>query len=93
MNTAILSAKAAMLRALPSTARTRAVRMANAEVIRLDKKSGVKSIEVIRGIVWLTGTPADGDIILQEDDRFVLSTSWPYVLQALNEAEIVLRSA
>ena len=63
------------------------------EVIRVEKKSGVNSIEVMRGMVWLTSTPANGDVILQSGDRYELGTAWPFVLQALEDAELSLRSA
>jgi hypothetical protein len=47
-------------------------------------------LKVREGIVWLTGTPADSDVILQRGDRFVLDERWPFVLQAMEDAEIDL---
>jgi hypothetical protein len=47
-------------------------------------------VNVRRGIVWLTGTPACGDIILRCGSRFELGDQWPFVLQALQDSEIEL---
>ena len=53
------------------------------EVIRLEQRSGIKRIEIKTGIVWLTSTPAKGDILLKAGDVFECENNWPYVLQAL----------
>lgn len=64
--------------------------MKRGEVIRLEKDSGVRNIETKNGLVWLTGTPADGDVLLQNAEQFELRNQWPYVIQALEEAELSL---
>jgi Protein of unknown function (DUF2917) len=47
-------------------------------------------LKVREGIVWLTGTPAVGDVILRIGDRFVLDERWPFVVQAMEDAVIDL---
>lgn len=66
------------------------VRLPREKVIRLEKSSGVKSIEVRNGIVWLTGTPANGDVLLSPGKQFGLRDNWPFVIQALETTEISL---
>lgn len=63
------------------------------EVLRLEKPSRTQSLAVRSGTIWLTGTPAQGDVLLQAGDRFHLTTGWPFVLQALGDAEMVLLQA
>lgn len=71
----------------------RTARMTHNEVIRLENSSGVKTLEVKSGIVWLTGTPSHNDLILQKGERFETGTDWPYVIQALEPAEISLSTS
>ncbi len=61
------------------------------KIFRLDKNSRASSIEIISGVIWLTGTPADGDVLLSGGERFVLQDKRPFVIQALEPAEILLR--
>lgn len=72
------------------TAPARAVRLKRDAVIRLEKNSGVKSIEIKSGAVWLTGTPSNGDVLLEKGARFETAGNWPYVIQALEPGEILL---
>ncbi len=58
-------------------------------VIRLEKESGIKALEVRSGAVWLTGTPATADILLLCGERLELPDHWPFVIQALDSAELV----
>jgi hypothetical protein len=58
------------------------------ELMYLTKASGVRRIEVRQGLIWLTGTPANGDVLLQAGDVFHLSDCWPFLIQALDSAEI-----
>ena len=71
---------------------TKAIRLKRGEVIRLEKKSGVKNIAIRNGGVWLTGTPADGDVLLQQGEQFTLRNDWPYIIEALEPAELLLVS-
>ena len=75
-----------------SRPRTKAgtVRLKRGDLIRLDKNSCVKNIETRNGVVWLTATPADGDVLLQPGELFELGDNWPYVIQALEHAELLL---
>jgi hypothetical protein len=61
--------------------------VARDEVIRLERRSGIKRIEIKTGVVWLTGTPASGDVLLSAGDVFECQKSWPYILQALEHSE------
>lgn len=60
------------------------------ETLRITPDSGVTCVEVRRGIVWLTGSPAKGDVLLHPGDRFALVRDWPFVVQAMGSAEIIL---
>lgn len=66
--------------------------MKRGEIIRLEKASGVRNVETKNGVVWLTGTPADGDVLLQNGEQFELRNNWPYVIEALEPAELLLVS-
>lgn len=63
------------------------------KIIRLEKKSGVTNVEAKSGMVWLTGTPAKDDVILSAGDHFELRDNWPFVIQALELAELSLHRA
>ena len=76
---------------LPTTASRTILLRAN-KVIRLTRESRVKHLEVRRGAVWLTGTPAQGDVLLRDGERFVMQENWPFVVQAIGNAQIVLVS-
>ena len=60
------------------------------EVIRLEASSTIASIEVESGLVWLTSTPANGDVLLRQGDQFTLRDHWPFVIQALGDARLRL---
>jgi hypothetical protein len=64
------------------------IRLKRNEVIRLEKRARARSIEVTDGVVWLTSTPANGDIVLRQDEQFQFGGNWPYVIQALEPAEL-----
>lgn len=68
--------------------RTKTICLKRGEVIRLEKDSGVRNIQAKSGILWLTATPADGDMLLQNGESFELGNHWPYILEALEEAEV-----
>ncbi len=70
------------------SARTKTIHLKRGEVIRLGKNSGVRSIRAKSGVIWLTATPADGDVLLQSGESFELWSHWPYILEALEEAEV-----
>jgi hypothetical protein len=48
------------------------------------------SVRVVSGTVWLTGTPAQGDVLLQAGERFCLKRHFPFVAEALEKVEMVL---
>ena len=60
------------------------------QVFTIPKMPTTRCIEVRRGEVWLTGTPAERDIVLQMDETLCLANGHPFVVEALADAEIVL---
>jgi hypothetical protein len=60
------------------------------DVLCLNHNSGYAVIQVVQGTIWITSTPARGDILLRPGERFQLRGDWPFVLQALSETTIVL---
>lgn len=59
-------------------------------VLRLTKDSGIARIEVISGVVWLTETPARGDILLRPGLHFIPANRWPVVLEAIEPSTVQL---
>jgi len=68
----------------------RTIHLKRDAVIRLEEKSGAKAIEIKSGTVWLTSTPANGDVLLHTGACFETAASWPYVIQAMEPTEILL---
>lgn len=62
----------------------------NRQVFRLNRASKVSHLHVHEGVVWLTRTPADGDVILRAGDRLDLGHGWPIVVQALQDSRVDL---
>jgi hypothetical protein len=46
-------------------------------------------MEVYSGIVWLTGDPADGDVLLRAGDSCELKGRWVYVAQAMDDGTTI----
>jgi hypothetical protein len=73
------------------SARPISLQLARGQVHRLDAADGVREIHVLDGKVWLTTTPAEGDVILRNTDRFApTATAWPVVFEALQDATVLL---
>jgi len=70
--------------------RNQQIRLMPNEVIRLERTSYARAVTVKRGIVWLTGNPADRDVLLRTGERYEFQNRWPYILQALEYAELHL---
>lgn len=68
----------------------RTLHLRAAEVVRLNSDAGAQVIKVRRGTVWLTTTPARGDILLRRGDSFELRVPGPLVVQAMSRATIVV---
>ncbi len=75
----------------PERAVPRSIHLSPGKVIRLDRDSQVSGIMVERGTVWVTETPATGDIVVPQGGYLPLRGGWPVVLQALTEGLVVLR--
>lgn len=53
------------------------------EVTRLEKNSYAKGIKLWTGMLWVTGTPASGDMVLFPCESFIFRDEWPYLIEAL----------
>jgi len=71
-------------------ARPVSLQLARGEVHRIDQADGFSELHVLDGDIWLTTTPADGDIHLREADQFSLSAACPIVIEALKDASVLL---
>jgi hypothetical protein len=60
------------------------------ELLRLEKASGIVRIEVKSGVLWVTGTPAEADILLKAGDQMNLTQNWPFILEGLEPASLRL---
>ncbi len=68
------------------------VTLRKGEVWKLTKACKATRVTVTSGVVWLTGTPSEGDVVLRAGGSHALEGRWPYVLQSLGDlAEIELR--
>lgn len=66
------------------------VALRKGQVFSLTKTNRVKKIIVRHGNIWLTTTPANGDVILRPGDEFDVGYHHVIVVEALNEAEVYL---
>jgi hypothetical protein len=71
-------------------ARPVSLQLVRGEVHRVDQADGIREIHVLDGTLWLTTTPADGDILLRSGDRFALPVTGRVVFEALQDASILL---
>lgn len=70
-----------------ATSTTEVAHLPRGMVFTLEKSDGVSRLELTRGTVWITGTPACGDTILGVGDVYEFGNRWPYVIEALEDAE------
>lgn len=73
-----------------SVAESRIIHLRAHEVVRLTPERRAKHLEVRQGTVWLTGTPAQGDVLLSTGNRFNLNDNWPFVVEAIGNADLIL---
>ena len=71
-------------------ARTEIIHLERHEVLRLERTQQFNKIEVRSGVIWLTSTPANGDVILEPSQTFEFQNAWPYVIEAIEAAQISL---
>lgn len=71
-------------------ARPVSLQLARGKVHRVDQADGFREIQVLDGTLWLTTTPADGDVLLRSGERFSLSCAWPIVFEAVKDASVLL---
>lgn len=58
-------------------------------VLTLGQSDGVTHLELTRGMVWITGTPAHGDLVLGPGEMYEFGNRWPYVVEALSDSEFI----
>lgn len=66
------------------------VELVKNEIRRIDEADGARFLEVLEGTVWITATPAAGDVLLRAGDCLALDDRWPFVAQALEPARLLL---
>jgi len=69
---------------------TREHSFARHQVIRLEKEQAFTRVVVRSGVLWLTGSPANGDVLLHAGQAYSFENCWPYVIEALETSEFVL---
>ena len=69
----------------------RVVELKSGEVTNLTKQFRAIQIEVKEGVIWLTGSAGEGDIVLQRGDRFDLLGKGVFVAQALQNSAVAVR--
>ena len=62
-------------------ARALSFRVARGEVHRIDRTGGVREIQVLDGVIWLTTAPAEGDTLLRAGDHFSPTAACPVVFE------------
>ncbi len=73
------------------SARPISLQLARGQVHRLDQADGIREIHVLDGKIWLTTTPAEGDVLLRATDRFATpAAACPIVFEALQDATVLL---
>jgi hypothetical protein len=80
--------------AAPVAPRTASVTIAlrKNEVINLTRRPRAKCMRVLNGVIWLTGLPSAGDVLLSAGELLSLPRGVVYVIQALGDATLVLES-
>lgn len=71
-------------------AETRAIRLRRHQVLTIASAAVAGRIQVQQGTVWLTATPGEKDVLLTAGTNLNLTNHYPFVLEALTGAEIVL---
>jgi hypothetical protein len=60
------------------------------QLLRIDRRDGIRRIHVRDGVVWLTGSPAREDVLVKRGEEYRLPAAWPFVLEALSDARVEL---
>lgn len=79
-------------RAFVEESAARTIFLPAGEVFSITRASHVTRLHVRQGILWVTGSPARGDLLLREGEVHSLGTDWPYVLQAMDGPAVVTLS-
>jgi hypothetical protein len=69
---------------------TFSLQLRRSQVMTIDQPSVARNIGVKHGAVWLTGTSAGKDVVLQAKESFCLTNHYPFVIEALSDTEIIL---
>lgn len=76
-----------------TTFSTELARLPRGTVLTLKREDAVTRLELTGGNVWITGTPAWGDIVLGPGEVYEFGDGWPYVVEALSDVEFLARGA
>lgn len=74
----------------PARNREEAHCLKRGSILRVERKHQFKRIEVRSGAVWLTGTPARGDVLLRAGEIYNMHGAWPYIAEVIETAEVSL---
>lgn len=69
----------------------RRLRLRPRELLTLAEPQRCGRLEVVRGEIWVTQTPASRDLLLGPGARLDLDDAFPVVIEALEVTELVLR--
>jgi hypothetical protein len=69
-------------------ANARAWTLPKGQVIRLDSSIHARAVTVHRGTIWLTATPALGDVIVPAGETHLMTGQGPWVIEALETSEL-----
>jgi hypothetical protein len=64
--------------------------LAAGRVLRVDARQRVSRLSVVEGCLWLTTTPAEGDVILGTGDEWHADGRWPVVVQAVGRTAVTV---
>jgi len=67
-------------------------RLVSGQVLRLEARMRITRLRVLEGCLWLTTTPADGDVLLRAGDVWDADDRWPIVVQAVADATAAVES-
>jgi hypothetical protein len=60
------------------------------QLLRIDRRDGIRRIHVRDGVVWLTGSPGREDVLVRRGEEYRQPAQWPFVLEALSDAWVEL---
>jgi hypothetical protein len=65
------------------------VELAKGEILRVSD-ARTREITILSGVIWMTGTPSSGDIVLRAGECHRFGAEYPHVIEAMTEATVSL---